>query len=182
MLSPAFLHSFSSRLPVSQQNLSVFADKARSMKTRVICLLPALALLLSGCKSTSTSTSSTKSSRLASVVIRGHSVADVSSATHRVFTENGYQATAIKSGDLAFDKQGSSMNTLVYGDWSGKPVWIRVKVYLRDLGAANGILLDCDAFTVLERGDAHFEEERKMTKLRHGTYQDLLDKVGQRLQ
>lgn len=151
------------------------------MKPRAIYLLPLLGLLLSGCKSTDNSTGTVHSSRLASVVIKGHSVGEVSSQTHRVFTENGYQATAIKSGGLAFDKQASGMSTLVYGDWSGKPVWVRVKVYTRDLDPV-GVLLDCDAFMVLERGDAHFEEERKVGKLRRGTYQQLLDKVSSRFQ
>ncbi len=146
------------------------------MKRYLVCLLgAAVALSLTACKTTGGS----PSSRLASVVIKGHSKIEISQATHRVFEENGYLAAPLKSADLIFEKQGSAMKTLVYGDWSGKPVWLRVKLYFRDL-ASEGILLDCDAFMVLERGDAHFEEERKIR--RGSTYQDLLNQVNQRLQ
>jgi len=148
------------------------------MKAFVVCVLPLLLLLLIGCKSTNGS----PSSRLASVVIKGHSAAEITLAAQRVFTDNGYRLGLVKSADLVFEKPGSGMNTLVYGDWSGKSVWFRVKVYLRDLGPTEGVLLDCDAFRVLERGDALFEEEKKLTKVHHGTYQELMNKVSQRLQ
>ncbi len=143
------------------------------------CLFFLLLPLAGGCKTSQES--ATKSPRLASVVIKGRSAAEVSIAAERVFTGKGYQAGAAKSAHMVFEKQGSTANTLVYGDWSGKPVWFRVKIYLRDLGAS-GFLLDCDAYRVLERGDVHFEEERKLTRVHRGTYQQLLDEVSQGLQ
>jgi len=146
------------------------------------CLLPLFVLLLAGCKSTSSSqpkpADGTSSSRLASTVIKGHSVLEVAKATQRVFLENGYVKAPSQSANLVFEKQGTTWNTLVYGDWSNKPVWVRVKAYIRELGSPEEVLLDCDAFMVVERGDAHFEEEHKLTKLRRGTYQELLDKVS----
>ncbi|HEY5913251.1 MAG TPA: hypothetical protein VJA21_21880 [Verrucomicrobiae bacterium] len=152
------------------------------MKTTVLWLLLLLVLLEAGCKSSSESAGEAHSSRLASVVIKGHSAAEVTLAAQQVFIENGYEKGPVKTGGLVFEKRGSGMNTLVYGDWSGKPVWFRVKVYLRQVGAPNTVLFDCDAFRVLERGDPHFEEEHKLTKLHRGTYQELLDKVSHRLQ
>jgi len=143
------------------------------MKTCLLCLVAALALPWTGCK-----TGAPQSSRLASVVIKNHSKTEITEATHRVFVENGYLAAPVKSGDLVFEKQGSAMKNLLYGDWSGKPVWVRMKLYLRNLGA-QGILLDGDTYTVLDRGDGHFEEERKLR--RGSTCQELLNKVSQRL-
>lgn len=149
----------------------------------LIRLLPLVMLLfLAACTSTSESTGDRRSSRLASVVIKGHSLAEVTLATQRVFSENGYEKAAVKSTDLAFEKPSSRMNTLVYGDWSGKAVWVRVKVYFRELGSPNEVLLDCDAYRLLGRGDPRFEEEHKLTKLHRGTYQELLDKVSRRLE
>ncbi len=160
-------------------------DNTKSGRLRFQCavfhaarVLPLLVLFLAGCKSTSEFSSGSHSTRMASVVIKGHSRADITLATTRVFVANGYEKTPLKAADLFFEKQGTRMNTLVYGDWSAKPVWVRVKVYLRDLGAANGMLLDCDAYMVVERGDRHFEEEHKLTKLHRGTYQELLDRVS----
>ena len=73
------------------------------------------------------------------------------------------------------------MNTLMYGDWTPGKVWVRVKVYLRHLGSPNEILLECDAFMVNNYGDVRFEEEYKLSKMRRGTYQDLLEEVKKRV-
>ena len=155
----------------------------RSAVPALVCVFAGVALLcLAGCASTSEPANGSHSSRLASAVIKGHTVRDVSLATERVFIENGYEKAAVKSADLAFEKPSSRMDTLVYGDWSGKSVWVRVKVYVRELGSPDTVRLDCDAFRLLGRGDPRFEEEHKLTKLHRGTYQELLDKVNRRLQ
>ena len=73
------------------------------------------------------------------------------------------------------------MNTLVYGDWSKKKVWIRVKVFLRELQPSMEVLLECDAYMVSEHGDKRFEEEHKLTSLHRGRYQDLLNEVSKKL-
>jgi hypothetical protein len=84
-------------------------------------------------------------------------------------------------GRLVFEKEGTGMNTLVYGDWSPGKVWIRVKVFLHDLSSAQQVLLECDAYMVGQRGDPHFEEEHKLTSIHRGRYQDLLDEISRRL-
>ena len=73
------------------------------------------------------------------------------------------------------------MNTLVYGDWSEKKVWVRVKVFLRELVSSNEVLLECDAYMVTEHGDKRFEEEHKLTRMHRGRYQDLLNEVSKKL-
>lgn len=162
-------------MPFMEQILSFGTAILGAMKVHLLFLLAALALPLTGCKTTGAA----QSSRLASVVIKGRSKAEITQAAQHMFEDNGYLAAPLKSADLVFEKQGSGMKNLLYGDWSGKPVWVRVKLYFRDLGS-EGILLEGDAFLVLERGDPHFEEERKVR--RASTYQELLNKVKQRLQ
>ncbi len=104
-------------------------------------------------------------------------MAQIESATQGVFQGHAYQVARSGSADLAFEKEGSSMNTLVYGDWTPGKVWVRVKVYLRQLSAPNEILLECDAFMVNDYGDKRFEEEYRLSKMRRGAYQDLLEEV-----
>lgn len=73
------------------------------------------------------------------------------------------------------------MDTLVYGDWSPKKVWVRVKVDAHMLISVEQVLLECDAFMVGEHGDLHFEEEHKLTSVHRGRFQELLDEVSKRL-
>ena len=79
------------------------------------------------------------------------------------------------SPDFTFEKEGTKMNTLIYGGWTGK-IWVRVKVYIEPLDASE-FLLRCDAFMVGDHGDAFVEEEHKLTKVRRGDYQELLKEV-----
>ena len=153
-----------------QQGMSGFAQ-------RLPLLSLVLVLLVAGCKSTGTP----KSSRLASVIIKGHSQVQVAQMTQQVFIENEYERALLKTADLVFEKQGTTMNNLVYGDWSGKGVWVRVKVYLRELGDPHDIMLDCNTYMVQEHNNPLFEEEHKLTKMRKGPYQKLLNEVSKRL-
>ena len=139
--------------------------------------LPLLLLAWAGCRTHP----NTPSSRLASILITNRPVAQVEAVTEAVFKEHSYQTTRSKASELIFEKEGTGMNTLVYGDWSSKKVWVRVKVYLHELSSVDQVLLDCDAYMVGEHGDLHFEEEHKLTSVHRGRFQDLLDEVSQRL-
>jgi len=108
-------------------------------------------------------------------------VVEIEAATQKVFAEHGYQEARSKGSQLVFEKEGTGMNTLVYGDWSPKTVWVRVKVYVQDLSSVQQVLLECDAYMVAEHGDTHFEEEHKLTAVHRGRFQDLLDEVSHRL-
>jgi hypothetical protein len=105
----------------------------------------------------------------------------VEAETETVFKQHGYQASRSKTSELVFEKEGTDMDTLVYGDWSPKKVWVRVKVHVYDLSSVQQVLLECDAFMVVDHGDTHFEEEHELTSVRRGRFQDLLDEVSQRL-
>jgi hypothetical protein len=144
---------------------------------RVLWLALVLTFLSPGCKSTP----DTPSTRLASVVIAHHPMAEVEAATEKVFKDQGYAVARHKFGEFVFEKEGTSMNTLVYGDWSPKKVWVRVKLFLRELPPAQEILVECDVYMVGEHGDARFEEEHKLTHLHRSRYQEVLDQIGQNL-
>ena len=144
---------------------------------RFLLLLPFALLVWAGCRSHP----DTPSTRLASVLITNHPVVEVEAATEAVFTDHGYQKIPSKTGQLVFEKEGTGMNTLVYGDWSSKKVWVRVKLYTHYLSSVQQVLLDCDAFMVAEHGDQHFEEEHKLTTVHRARFQDLLDEVSKRL-
>ena len=145
--------------------------------TRLLLLAPFLVLISAGCQSPH----STSSPYLAAVMIKDKSVAQVEAVTQAVFEDHGYQRVRVNSAELVFDKEGTGMNTLVYGDWSTKKIWVRVKVFLHELKPERQLRLACDAFMVGEHGDPRFEEEHKLTSIHRGRYQDLLEKVTQRL-
>jgi hypothetical protein len=135
------------------------------------------AWLASGCHSTP----HVPSSRLAAVLIEGHSVSEVETATQAIFKDDSYELAKQKPGELVFEKEGSNMDTLVYGDWSQKKVWERVKSYVRLLEDQKQVLLDCDVFMVIDLGDPRFEEPHKLTSVHHKHYQKLLEAVKKRL-
>ncbi len=148
-----------------------------SGRTRLFLRASGLVLFLAGC----TSPHSTSSPYLAAVIIRDKPIPQIEAATKAVFESEGYQARRVRVGEFVFDKEGTGMNTLVYGDWSTKKVWVRVKVFIHDLKPEPQIRLACDAFMVGEHGDTRFEEEHKLTRIHRGHYQDLLEKVIQGL-
>src|SRR5437899_9843293 len=115
-------------------------------RRRFLIFLPFLLLAWAGCRSHP----STSSSRLASVLITNHPVIQVEAVTEAVFREHGYQTIRPKTSQLAFEKEGTMMNTVVYGDWSSTKVWVRVKVYLHELTSVQQVLLECDAYMVGE--------------------------------
>jgi hypothetical protein len=82
---------------------------------------------------------------------------------------------------MVFEKQGTGWNQAAYGGWTdAKPVTVRVRagIEARPDGANR---LWCDAYMVGDAGHALFEEEHKLTRVRRGPYQDLLNKVAEQL-
>ena len=62
----------------------------------------------------------------------------------------------------------------------GAVTMVRVKAEMLDLG--NGSQrLQCQASIVRNAGDSFFEDESRLTNLRSGPYQSLLDKVAKQL-
>lgn len=144
-------------------------------------LIPLSALVLlplvPGCHSSK----GQSSPHLASVTISDRSFSQVEDVTRAVFQDHQYLGLRTRPGEFVFEKQGTGMNNLVYGDWSTKKVWVRVKVYMRELDPSKQVLVECDAYMVTERGDLRFEEEHKLTWVHRGHYQELLDEISKRL-
>ena len=136
-----------------------------------------LALFSIGCKSTP----QTPSNRLASVIIKDRSPDEIEAATRAVFEKHDYDLSARRDGGaMVFERKGTFMNGLVYGDWYSGGVWERVKVYHAEMEPGR-TLLDCNAYMVQEHDDPFFQSERKPYTSRRHVYQKLLEEVSREL-
>lgn len=116
----------------------------------------------------------------ASVVIDGSSMEEIRRATIDVFTSHDY-ATVLGGPDiLVFEMSGSSMDNILYGGWSSGKISIRAKVYISPAGVTSHVL-SCQAFRVHDANDPALEEERKLSKLRGGSYKKLLEEVQEKV-
>jgi hypothetical protein len=141
-----------------------------------IVLASIVAGLFVGCQSPN----GTGSHRLASVIIKNRPLTDIEAATEIVFTEYGYKMIRTGPQRFTFEKEGTTMNQMAYGDWSGKPVQVRIKLNIRETTATE-TLVECDAYMVASPGTGQFEEETKLSTFRKGPYQDLLNDIKARL-
>jgi hypothetical protein len=139
----------------------------------------ALVFALSACRSPEAARSDT----LAAVEIKGHTTMEVARTISEVFQAAGFEAVPLRPNNdlkMQFDKPGNTGDAVMYGDWSFKKVWYRARVTIKR-PSENTHLVTCDAFRINEHGDPHFEEEHKLSALKRGPYQDLLDQVKARL-
>jgi len=133
------------------------------------------ASLSAGCRSTG----KVHSDEFASVELHGHPIEQVRDVTAQVFHDHGYKVTQKGWTSLVFEKEGSTMNNLAYGNWMGSGIGLRVKATIHDLSPGE-CRLECEAFLVRNR-DEPVEDEIKVSKLHRRPYQKLLDEVARRL-
>ena len=151
------------------------ADSTCNASLWRIAVLWLLCLISAGCHSTSQT-----ASNFASTTISGNTPGQIRDAAVSVFQADGYQAIRIDPAGLIFEKEGSRMNEIAYGNWLGDiPVWVRVKASVVSAGEMV-YRLQCQAFMVRDRGTGA-EEEVALSSLHRGAYQKLLDKVAQQL-
>ena len=104
------------------------------MKNKLSWGLSALALvcavLSSGCRTSS------GSSGFASVVIAGRSAEEVRQTAAAVFREDGYMLRSANSGQLIFERDGTTMGRVAYGSY-GNDVMQRVRVQTVEIGRAS---------------------------------------------
>src|SRR5205814_1048994 len=100
--------------------------------------------------------------------------------TVEVFSEHGYKASGVGTPSLVFEKEGSGMDNAAFGNWTGSPPWIRVRVSIIPMSEAT-FTLRCNAALVRDRGQTAFEEEIRLRNFQAGPYQKLLDEVAARL-
>ena len=140
---------------------------------RLLASLGLAALILAGC---ATPPNKTGSPRLASVIIQDRSTNQIAAALTAAFGRHEYKLMRHKDDAMVFEKRGTLMNNLAYGDWYGGSITDRVGVYQKDLGSGK-TLVDCDAWMVQDADDPFFEKPRSMGSGRRSTYQKILDEA-----
>lgn len=134
-----------------------------------------------------TACSSTKqhpvSDSLAAVEIKGSTTLDIARAISETFQKAGFTPVPVSTGRdtrMVFERAGSTKDAVVYGDWSFSKLWYRAKLRFASSGPDTQ-LITCDAYRVYNHGEPHFEEEVKLTRMKKGLYQDLLDEAKAKL-
>ena len=117
----------------------------------------------------------------ASMLITGKTILEVGHVVADVFEEAGYVPVPQPRNEefrLVFDRVGTATDTVLYGGWHGQKVWYRAKVRLARMGA-EGVLVSCDGFRVLDHGEGHFETEKKLSGGKR--WQEMLERARARL-
>jgi hypothetical protein len=139
----------------------------------VLGIMPGL-----GCRSGPNSAS------FASVVIPGRNQSEICQTTAAVFQEDGYAVRSLNPSNMVFEKEGTRGQSLAYSGavdtYYGATTVVRVRAQLVDLGAGSS-RLQCQAFMVRNASDSFFEDESALLNIRSLPYQNLLDKVANRL-
>jgi hypothetical protein len=134
-----------------------------------------LLVLATGCRSTDGG-----SRAFAAVTLHGHSPETIRQTAANVLAEKGYYDSS-RGREWLFDRPTSTMSQVMYGGWFDKDtVRERVRLNLVRLGD-DMYRLECTAVMVRDAGDAFFEEETRMTRLRSGPYEKILREVERRL-
>ena len=145
----------------------------RALRKAILGL--AACLLVAGCHTTP----APPAGEFACVEIRGSTPGQICSMAREVFRENGYDAMPAAANHLVFEKKGSTLNNIAYGNWLDAAVWVRVKVAVVPM-VEQVWRIQCHACLLRDRG-ATTEEEVTGTSLQHHPYQKLLEEVQQRL-
>jgi hypothetical protein len=143
----------------------------------LLCWVPVTA-----CKSTKPKTGPGADS-LASIEVQGHTALEVARAVSETFKAAGYEAIPLQQNDdlrMQFEKPAGTGQSILYSDWSFKPIWFRVRIRFIKTDAGSYVVT-CNVWRVNERGDPHFEEEHKLSGMKRGPYQDLLDQAKAKL-
>jgi hypothetical protein len=157
--------------------MTAFLTRFRRFAPLHLVLALSMTMVMSGCKSAP----KTPSNRLASVIIQERTPDEIEAATRAIFEKHDYEMAPRRDrGAMVFERKGTFMNGLVYGDWYSGGVWDRVKVYHLELEPGR-TLLDCDAYMVQEHDDPFFQSERKPYTSRRHVYQNLLEEVVKEL-
>lgn len=117
----------------------------------------------------------------ASVVIPKRTEEQIQQAAVRVFREDGYAGGRVGPTEMVFQKEGTRGQNIahagVVGTHYGAQTLVRVRAEIVPQSGGSH-RLQCQALIVTGAGDAFFEEEKRLTNMRSGPYQKLLDKVA----
>ena len=115
----------------------------------------------------------------ASVLIDDHTANEIRDVAVEVFHDDGYKAPKATISNMLFEKEGSQVNNMTYGNWMGENVWIRVRAAVVPISEKT-CRLQCQAYMVRDKGGAS-EEEVKLGHFHRKAFQKLLDEAGARL-
>ena len=136
-------------------------------------LVAAASLGLLGCKTLNKPASAS----FASVRIQGHTPEQIRATAVVVFQQDGYAYSGFKDSQMVFEKEGSRWDQIAYGSWvNGGGVWVRVRASVVPL-SGDSYRLQCQAYTVRNKGDPLTEDEVRVKERGSKPYQALLDKV-----
>jgi hypothetical protein len=153
--------------------------KLRRLPALTLCLGLGLAFTGAGCGLFKPGSAS-----FASVKIKDHSPEEIIQAATQVFREDGYHGGQTRGYQMVFEKEGSRANTFAYegvvGTYYGAQTVMRVRAEVVDMGSGTQ-RLQCQAYVVKDYGQGNFEEEQRLTNVRGGPYQSLLNKAAKKL-
>ena len=134
-------------------------------------------LLFTGCQSFT----NIPNSSLTSVTITNQPMPAIVQATTAVFTSHGFTGGQTGSDEFTFQRAGSRMNDLAYGNaMFNETVTVRVVVKIRKLDA-HTTFLGCNAWLIEAADDPVFEDSHKVRKLRKWPYEQLLQDIQAQL-
>lgn len=120
-----------------------------------------------------------KSGTLPRAEIQGVFFQEVVDACGEVFAEHGYRLAAAHGPRRIYEKPGSTMDFLAWGDFSmGDELVERLNINIRELGP-EAFEVDCQPYIVTEAG-GHMEKARKISRLKSRKYQEMIDEVKER--
>jgi len=138
----------------------------------VVLLLGILAIAGVGCQQLKPTTPDI----VATLSIRNGSLSAVSNAMDAVFAKREYRGGLTARGQYTYQRPGSTMDKLVYGDWIERKVIIKVVVTVREPDPGL-ISLSCDARLVSAPGDNVFQEDFKVSKSVRKECQEMLNEI-----
>jgi hypothetical protein len=141
-----------------------------------VLLALAVVVLTTGCQTTKP----VVSNRMASIVVTNVSSEQIEAAVNTVFKNHSFEEGKAEDDELVFQRPGTFMSGMIYGDWYSGGVWERIKIYQRELEAGRTVV-ECDGYMVQEHEDPLFQNEKKQHKTKKGHLQDLLNEVAQEL-
>jgi hypothetical protein len=121
-----------------------------------------------------------ESNRMASIVVTNVPSAQIEAALNTVFKKHSFEEGKPMDDEIVFQRPGSVMSGVIYGDWYSGGVWERVKIFTRELDSARTVV-ECDGYMVQEHEDPMFQTEKRQYRTKKHHLQDLMDEVAAEL-
>lgn len=114
---------------------------------------------------------------VASITISNQTVSVVAAATEAVFVRHDFQGGRTGATQFTFQRAGSAMENVVYGEWIDRKVVLRAVVTLKEI-ETNITTVVCDARMVSAPGDTVFEESFNLRGSDRKQVQQIVAEIG----